>query len=62
MMLNLKVARTVRDDYERRAKQFCLRKLAKVSRQKTPFTRKLIWLGKDLTYLVFRLVRKRKTA
>jgi hypothetical protein len=55
---NLKTARTTQDDYERKAKQFRLKKLAQVSRQRTPFTRKLVWFAKDLTYLAFRLVNR----
>jgi hypothetical protein len=58
MSFNLKTARTIQDDYEQRAKQFRLRKFSKVSRQQTPFTRKLVWFAKDLTYLAFRLLAR----
>jgi uncharacterized protein YeeX (DUF496 family) len=59
-MLNLKIARTIQDDYEARAKQFRLRKLAQVSRPRTPIIRKLVWLGKDLTHLAFRLIAQKR--
>jgi hypothetical protein len=58
MILNLKIAQTIQDDYERKAKQFRLRKLAQFSRHRTPFTRKLEWLAKDLSYLAYRIVTR----
>lgn len=60
---SLEMIRTIQRDYEREAEQIRLVKSAKVPKRTSPFVNKLVWLGKDLGYLVFRLTaRKRKLA
>ena len=61
MLLSQEMIRAIQSDYEREAERIYLRKL--IPRTKSPFVRRLEWLGKDIIYLVFRLIsRKRKTA
>jgi hypothetical protein len=59
---SLELIRAIQHDYEREAERARLLKLVKTSKR-TSFVNKLVWLGKDLSYLVFRLgARKRKAA
>lgn len=60
MPLSPEMIRAIQSDYERRAERIYLRKI--IPRTKSPFVRRLEWLGRDITYLVFRLIRKRKHA
>jgi hypothetical protein len=60
MPLSPEMIRAIQSDYEREAERIYLRKL--IPRTKSPFVRRLEWLARDITYLVFRLIRKRKTA
>jgi hypothetical protein len=58
---SLEIIRAIQDDHERKAEQIYLRK--QIPRTKSPFVRRLEWLGKDVIYLASRLVsRKSKTA
>lgn len=54
--LSLELIRTIRHDYEREAERIRLLKLAKASKRTLPFIKKLEGLGRDLTYLAYRLV------
>jgi hypothetical protein len=61
MPLSPDMIRTIQSDYEREAERIYLRKL--IPRTKSPFVRRLEWLARDITYLVFRLIaRKRRSA
>jgi hypothetical protein len=61
MQSSLEIIRSIQSDYEREAERIRLIKLAKTSGRTSPFITKLVQLGKDLRYLVFRLTtRKRK--
>lgn len=61
--LNLEIIRASQNYYEREAERIRLVKSVRDSKPSSPFVRKLVWLGKDLSYLVSRLIaRKRKLA
>jgi hypothetical protein len=60
---SLELTQAIENDYEREAQRIHLLKLAKDSRPKSHFRNKLEWLGKDLSYLAYRIVtRYRKPA
>jgi hypothetical protein len=59
---SLELIKGIQSDYEREAQRILLLKVARGSRPKSPLLKKLEWLGKDITYLVYRLINgKRKT-
>lgn len=60
MPLSPEMIRSIQRDYEREAKQIYLRKL--IPRTKSPFVRRLEWLAKDIAYLVFRLIARKRTS
>jgi hypothetical protein len=60
MSLSPEMIRSIQNEYEREAEQIYLRKL--IPRTKSPFVRRLEWLAKDVTYLAFRLVARKRTS
>jgi hypothetical protein len=55
---SLELIKAIQSDYEHKAQHIYLVKLARGSRPKSHFRNKLEWLGKDLSYLAYRIVNR----
>jgi hypothetical protein len=60
MPLSPEIIRAIQSDYEREAERIYLRKQR--PRTKSPFVRRLEWLAKDISYLAFRLIVRKRTS
>lgn len=57
---SLELIQAIQSDYERQAQQIYLLKQIRNPKPIPRFIKKLVWLGKDLTYLAYRLVTLRR--
>jgi hypothetical protein len=59
---SLELIQGIQSEYERKAERIRLLKLAKAPRRTSPLVTELVWFAKDLTYLVYRLIARKRNA